>query len=118
EHVVDRLEHIAVANAESLVGRLVRELVPATRIALLEQVQALETGYELRRGLGPLAARRRRALALPRRQAAVDDRAAERRRIVCLVVALADELGVGDVARSGGHEEARLGRPGTGDRDL
>ena len=42
EDVVDGLDDVAVADAQPLVGRLDRELVPAARVALLVEVQALE----------------------------------------------------------------------------
>ena len=47
DDVVDSLEHVAVADAQTLVGRLDRELITAARIALLEQVQAFEARVEL-----------------------------------------------------------------------
>ena len=47
QDVVDGLDDKAVADAQPLVGRLDRELVATARVALLEQVQALEPVLEL-----------------------------------------------------------------------
>ena len=58
EHVVHYLDHVAIAGAHALVGRLDRKLVSPAGVALLVMVQAGETKVELRIRLGLLAARR------------------------------------------------------------
>ncbi len=63
EDVIHGLEHVAVADAHALVGRLDRELVPAARVALLEEVQAFEAGVEGWVRFGLLAAVYRDAVA-------------------------------------------------------
>ncbi|TMH18459.1 MAG: hypothetical protein E6H68_02205 [Betaproteobacteria bacterium] len=73
QHVVDRLEHEAVADAEPLIRRLDRELIAAIGEPLLEEV---ETGEALDRlgirfGLGIACGSR--AAPLCARDAAVDD---------------------------------------------
>ncbi len=69
QDVVDGLHHVPIANAEPLVGRLDGELVPPARIALLVQVQALETRLERGVGLRPGDAGCRYAPAAPMREA-------------------------------------------------
>src|SRR5205807_1029638 len=97
DHVVDGFDFIAVADTERLVGRLDGELVPAARVALLEQVQALEPGLELRVRLRLLPAAHRWARAGPGRQAPVDDRPGVRVRTGA-GVELTRELGLGRIA--------------------
>ena len=42
EYIIDRLEHIAIADAERLVRRFHRELVATPRITLLVEIQTFE----------------------------------------------------------------------------
>src|SRR5207248_2534854 len=74
EDVVDGLELEAVAGAEALVGRLDRELVAASRIPLLVEVQALEARCDGGVRLRLLAAVHGNAVPGARGETAVDDR--------------------------------------------
>ena len=91
QDVIDGLDDVAVPCTHALVGRLDGELVPAARIALLVEVQALEAGVELRIRLRLLAGGGRDAYYGPAGgQAPVDDVAAVR--IGTVLVLLPGEL--------------------------
>ena len=121
DHVVDCLDNVAVPDAESLVGRLDGELVPAARVPLLEQVQALELALELRLGfrLGGAADSRPLAAALgqadPARQLTVERL---RSLVAFFVLGLAGELLVHGCPFAGWREVSglRATRPDLGDK--
>src|SRR5207237_2324760 len=70
--VVDRLHDVAVADAQALIGRFKRELVAATRIALLVMVQALKARAELWVRLRLFRGRRDEAAFATARERAID----------------------------------------------
>jgi hypothetical protein len=73
DYVVRRLDHVPIPDAEPLVRRLERELVPAARVALLVVLQSGEMDAELRIRLRLFATVDRDAVANVRGQAPVDD---------------------------------------------
>jgi hypothetical protein len=96
EHVVDGLDHVTVAGAHALVGRLDGELVSAPCIALLVD-QSLEPELERRVRLRLLPAVHRSAVADAARETAVDNAVVG---IRACIVASARELVTGDSVRS------------------
>ena len=114
QYIVDRLHDIPVTDAQRLVGWLQGELVPSPSVALLVEVQPFEACGEDRIGLRLLPTVHGDAVAVPAREAAVDDDTRVRTGPFRLVE-LASELCQGHISGTRRGESAGGGRGRAGE---